>query len=123
MKQIVFVQQLRALSNTKRFIFVILYILYLTGFIYNIRHNPNSYLTKAWIYDYFALAYTNILGIPLLVWGLFSGSNKLVSKFQDRLEFKFAIYTPIIFILLIIYGAICNKFIDSIFRLLAWLGK
>lgn len=116
-------QQFKDLSVRKKIALVMLYCIYLSGFIFNIWQNPNAIFSKPWIYDYFILAYTNLLGIPLLVSGLFSNSKKLGTKFQNSLEFKGAIYTPFIFLAWLIFGTLFGKILDFIFAAIAWLGR
>jgi hypothetical protein len=55
--------------------------------------------------------------------GLFFNSKKLGTKFQNSLEFKCAIYTPLIVLAWLIFGALFGKIVDFIFAAIAWLGK
>lgn len=122
MKNLGIFQQFKALSKRNKILLVVLYCVYLPGFIFNIWQNSNTIFSKPWIYDYFILSYTNLLGIPLLISGIFY-SKKTGTKYQNTLEFKYAIYTPFVIFAWLIFGALFGKILDFMFAAIAWLGK
>lgn len=54
---------------------IALFFLFLAifGFVFNNLQNPNKILTSEWLYDVFALSWTNLLAIPIFLilapWG------------------------------------------------------
>ena len=46
---------------------VFLFFFAIFGFIYNNLQNQNALFTSAWLYDVFALSWTNLLALPILV--------------------------------------------------------
>ena len=106
-------------------IFLILLVLYLSGFVFNNAQNQNALFSLAWFYDAILLSWTNLLILPILLLSTpWKRHNRDWGTFKDFA--KMHLYSPLLWILGYLGLRLAYKTLSVlsalILELLNWLG-
>ncbi len=106
-------------------IFLILLVLYLSGFVFNNAQNQNALFSLAWFYYAILLSWTNLLILPILLISTpLKRNNRDWETFKDLV--KMHLYSPLFWILGYLGLRLVYKTLSVlsalIVELLNWLG-